>query len=397
MARLPRPTPKPDVAVIVAVMLVVTAVTAVRPAASYRALALDASAGVVGLVGASYALLALPLTVAAGRLIDRRGPAMPFLVGCCLVAAGAGTAATAPALGVLVVGLAVVGLGHVTVELAAEALAARMGRGGSSQRWFARMAVGTSGGHMVGPLLGGGLTARGESLLAGTRTVLLAAVLASLLAAGLALRRRAWTATQRPRPRQRHATGREVVDLLRVADVRRALGVSIGVLAGIDLTVVYLPLLGEARSLPTDFVGLLIGLRGGAALLSRMAVAWVLHRRDPRRVLTVSLTLAAFGLVAVPLVDAPVALAGVVVLVGAGLGVGQPLAAAWVADGAPPDRVATALSLRLTGNRASQLVLPAGLGALAAGAGIPAVFVAGAATLGATAVWVGLTPTRPPS
>jgi MFS family permease len=63
----------------------------------------------------------------------------------------------------------------------------------------------------------------------------------------------------------------------------------------------------------------------------------------------------------------PLALAAVVVLMGLGLGVGQPLTMAWLAAATPPGLRGRAMSLRLTGNRLGQVVIPSAVGALAAG------------------------------
>ncbi|MFD7660657.1 GntR family transcriptional regulator [Actinosynnema sp. NPDC059797] len=66
-------------------------------------------------------------------------------------------------------------------------------------------------------------------------------------------------------------------------------------------------------------------------------------------------------------------------VVPAALGVGQPLTMSWPAEPAPPGARGRAMSLRLTGNRAGQVVIPAAVGAAAAGLGA-------AGVLGVTAV-----------
>jgi MFS family permease len=82
----------------------------------------------------------------------------------------------------------------------------------------------------------------------------------------------------------------------------------------------------------------------------------------------------------------PWATAVVVVLLGLGLGVGQPLTMSWLAETAPAGLRGRAMSLRLTGNRLGQVVLPSAVGLVAAGAGAAGVLGATAGTLAAAAV-----------
>jgi MFS family permease len=66
----------------------------------------------------------------------------------------------------------------------------------------------------------------------------------------------------------------------------------------------------------------------------------------------------------------PVSVAVITILMplaGLGLGVGQPITMSWLAASAPSGARGRAMSLRLVGNRAGQVVLPSLAGALAAG------------------------------
>jgi MFS family permease len=75
------------------------------------------------------------------------------------------------------------------------------------------------------------------------------------------------------------------------------------------------------------------------------------------------------------------ALAVLVVLLGLGLGVGQPLTMSWLAETAPAGLRGRAMSLRLTGNRLGQVVIPSAVGVVAAGVGAAGVLWATAAAL----------------
>jgi hypothetical protein len=66
----------------------------------------------------------------------------------------------------------------------------------------------------------------------------------------------------------------------------------------------------------------------------------------------------------------------VMVAIGAGLGIGQPMTMAWVASLAEPGARATAMSVRMIGNRLGQVALPAAAGGMAAVAGVGGVLTA---------------------
>jgi MFS family permease len=169
--------------------------------------------------------------------------------------------------------------------------------------------------------------------------------------------------------------------LLRLPGLLRALLISCVVLSAVDITLVYLPALGTDRGLAAGVVGLLLTLRAVASMASRLflgrLVAWI----GRRRLMIVSVALAAVSMAAVALPLPTVALAALVVLIGLGLGVGQPLTMSWLAEVAPPGLRGRALSLRLTGNRLGQVLIPSTVGLAAAGLGAAGVLAATAASL----------------
>jgi predicted MFS family arabinose efflux permease len=84
-----------------------------------------------------------------------------------------------------------------------------------------------------------------------------------------------------------------------------------------------------------------------------------------------------------------VGLALLTIVVGAGLGYGQPLSMTLVVQRVPRHARATALAVRLTGNRLGQVAAPAAAGVVAGNAGTGAVFWLLSGLLVASAVAVG--------
>jgi sugar phosphate permease len=80
----------------------------------------------------------------------------------------------------------------------------------------------------------------------------------------------------------------------------------------------------------------------------------------------------------------PWILGAIVSVAGFSLGVGQPLTMSLISQLTVPEERALAVSIRLTGNRLGQFLIPAGAGLLAAGSGTGAVFIGLAALVAST-------------
>jgi MFS family permease len=149
---------------------------------------------------------------------------------------------------------------------------------------------------------------------------------------------------------------------------------------------VYLPALGAERGVAAGAIGALLALRAAASMTSRLFLGRLSAALGRRRLLVGSVALSAAGL-AVTTVPMPVwALAMVMVVVGLGLGAGQPLTMSWLAESTPAGLRGRAMSLRLTGNRVGQVLVPTAAGLLAAGTGATGVLALTAAALAAAGV-----------
>jgi MFS family permease len=105
-----------------------------------------------------------------------------------------------------------------------------------------------------------------------------------------------------------------------------------------------------------------------------------------RRLLVTSIVAAAGAMLATALPIPVWLLAPVLLVLGFGLGVGQPLTMSWLAESAPPGLRGRAMSLRLVGNRTGQVLLPGAAGLVAAGMGAAGVLLVTALGLGCAGV-----------
>ena len=173
--------------------------------------------------------------------------------------------------------------------------------------------------------------------------------------------------------------------LFRLPGLARALITSCVILAAVDISLVYLPALGAERFLGAAVIGVLLALRAGASMVSRLFLGPLSARIGRRRLLVGSTLAAAFSTALVPMPLPLPVLAVVVIVMGLGLGVGQPITMAWLAEASPPGMRGHSISLRLVGNRAGQLIIPGAVGVVAASLGAAGALWVTAATLAAVA------------
>jgi MFS family permease len=358
------------------------AVYVARPMTSYRLIGLGAGAREIGFVTAAFALLPLFLAIPLGRAADRRHT--PFVtIGCtvqivaCLLLAWAHSPLTLGAAS------AVLGLGHLGVALGVQEVIARESADTHHDRHFGLLTAGVSLGQLIGPLLGGFIVANGGGLVPATTWAMVAAAglagIATLLAAG----------GERGAPdRAPSARTGSVRTILGTRGVPAGIFASIAVLSAADIFTAYLPAIGHNQGIGPGVVGVLLALRAGASMSARIGIASIVGRVGRLRLIRISASSAAVALAAIAVVHGVVPLALASALAGLGLGFGQPLSMTLVVQLVPETARATALAVRLTGNRVGQVATPAAAGVVAGRGGAAAVFWLTAATLVVSAVVV---------
>ena len=370
-------------------LLLQLATYVVRPTAAYRALELGVDVAFLGLIAASFAVLPLVVSVLIGRMADSGRGTLILIVGAGLmVAAGIGLLLWSDSLVLLLIWNVVLGLGHLMSVLGEQSRVAQSGDR-SLDSAFGFYTFAGSIGQAMGPFLivvfGGGRLIPDTDMLFGA--YLAAASLMLIVTLVLSADgRRGRAAAVESTPRQI-----PLREALRVpAAVRRqllgAMAVSTMVLGAIDLLSVYLPALGVERGLSADLIGLLLTVRAIATMVSRLGLGFLVSKFGRQQLIISSTGLAAVALavLTVPMDVWP--MGAVLVVAGFALGFGQPLTMTTITLAAPPGTRSVWLALRLSGNRAGQTLLPAGVGLVAAASGPAGVFGATAVGLAGTAL-----------
>ena len=358
-----------------------------RPVTTYRALDLGAGALEIGLLTGAFALLPMLVALPLGRLADRWRPEPILAGGVVLLVAGCLLLAASTSLADVALGNVVLGLGNLGCIMGGESLVARLEPEGLD-RGFGLFTAVVSAGQLVGPALGGAVlsTAPGE-LATGTARAFLAA--AALCAAAVPVA--VWIVVRRgvrcSEPASHGATT-PVRQIVRLPGVPSAVFTSLVLAAAVDLLIAYLPLLGESRGIPPSTVGLLLSIRAGATVASRLLVPAMLRRVGRPRLVLLSTAGSGLAVAFLPATDEVAVLVGLMAGIGFLLGVGQPLMMTVLVRSVPDDARGAALALRLVGNRLGLVGTPAAAGLLAGAAGVSAAFwllgaLLGLATVGA--------------
>jgi MFS family permease len=125
----------------------------------------------------------------------------------------------------------------------------------------------------------------------------------------------------------------------------------------LDLLVVYLPLIGAERHVDASDIGMLLAIRSVAALVARVFYSRLIVLLGRQRLTLVSISVAAAAFVVLAVPSLPLMYLAIIT-VGLGLGIASTTTLSGIVDLAPAEARGTALSLRITGNRVGQVLVP---------------------------------------
>ena len=379
---------------------VTTAVQAIRPTVTYRAIALGAGPLEIGIVQSAFSLVPMLSAIAIGRWVDEHGAVPVLRLALVAILLGSILETLADSLATLIVSQLVLGVGQILNLVSAQSLVANRGGHASRDARFGAYFTMNSIGQLIGPsaagfIAGGSIGAWLSSHVAnqlpfaslhdpnawvfvgGSILGSLGLILALLIPVG-----RGGRATRAPEEEPPGSMLGSAWRVLRRGGMAEAMLVSIVVISCVDILIAWLPAYGEVAGLSVGLVEFLLSVRAGASLVSRALMPGLIRRFGRGAVLAASLGMALAGLVGVPLTTMPPVLIGLMVVAGLGLGIGQPMTISWVAERSPRRERGMALGVRIMGNRGSTLFVPTLIGGIAGAAGIGAIFVVMAAALG---------------
>lgn len=366
---------------------------AVRPMVSYRALELGASASQIGWLTVSFGVLSFAIAIPAGQWADRIRAANLILTSLVLMLFSTFSLYLIDSLFALGFAQAMLGATHLVGLVALQKLVAGIGNPLAREARFGYFALFASIGQFIGPALAGILAAQSGN---SPRPVFLlgSAVLIIALAGAISLRRTHSGKTDRsnsPKQMKPAPFRLSVVRVFSLPSVPHAMAASIVILVAIDLLLAYMPVFGDTYGLSVLTVGTLLSVRAGGSALSRLFMAPIVNKFGRKKVFVFSLLIPGIAVSHFPVFPTPLALGILMFIAGFGLGFGQPMSVAFVSGATPIAIRGVALGIRLSGNRAGQVVLPALVAGVAGAGGVSAVFFALGALMVGTSAFLGKT------
>ena len=356
--------------VAIAAFFFVIGIMGTRPLVPLYALTLEIGPGEIGVLVAVHSLLPLLLALPFGKWMDTRGTRTALLVSVLVSAAGLMIPALLPDRTGLYLSQTVTGIGWAAFILAAQKNIGGMENDSwSRERNVATFSLGVAIGSLFGPLIGGFLAEFAGYIVA---LAGLGAAIVIALPIMIPLRDdRPDTAAPVPTPSSRNP--------LKILGYHRYLGrallISALILMAKDMYVAYFPLYAYAIGLSASWVGIIIAIHNGGGVIMRFFLLPLVRAFGKNRVVVSSVLFSGLFFFAIPLTENLAVLTLVSLIIGLGLGLGQPLSITTTINLSPPDKVGEVLGFRLSWNRLTQVLTPLSFGGVAVLSGVSGVFL----------------------
>ncbi|MCT7667774.1 MFS transporter [Shinella kummerowiae] len=330
-----------------------------RIATSYRATEAGLSPAQVLVLSSAFALLPAFLAVGMGRYNDRQGAGGAALAGAVLLASGcAALLLPLATMAWLVLASVLLGLGQTLQLTALQAEIGSLRVQTHRERMVGGLMLWQAVGQIGAPLLLSLVALRGGNLPGN-----LAIVATTLAAFGAMTSILLYRNAAPPRSVETPASLRSIAGVPGLAWVIAGGSLCVAVQ---DLTLIYLPVVGETRSVPPVVVGALLMLFAVTQMLSRALHEPAAARFGPTLLLWGSVLGTGFSTAALALPVNVLLLAVALATSGFCLGFAITASVALTMRLAPPGARSTSLGLRLAINRAGQFAIPLVAGLIAA-------------------------------
>lgn len=371
-----------------------------RMATPLLALKQGHSAFNVGVLLALFALTQVFTAVPAGRYTDRVGLRRPVAVAVVMASLGAGVSVVWPVFAGLCLSALATGGATGLLVIALQRHVGRLAHEPAQLRQaFSWLSIGPAVSNFLGPVLAGLLIDHAGAAPADTPGFQMAFALMALLPLltwGLI---RHVPEHIEPGQRRQGSSG-SALELLRQPPMRRLLAVNWLLASCWDVHTFVVPVLGHERGLSASVIGTLLGGFAVAAACIRICLPWLSRQVHEYQIITAAMVLTALLFAIYPWTPGPWSMGVCSMLLGLALGSVQPMIMSTLHQITPPQRQGEALGLRLMSINASSVVMPMVFGLAGAIAGVaPLFWVVGAGVgLGSPLAWRlrPPTPAQPP-
>jgi len=338
------------------------------------ALQQQASPLTVGILMSLLALFPTLLAVPLGRLSDRIGARKPALIGSAGVALGLLLPACFPTLASLFVAVLILGTSFTFYQVAITNLVGSLGEPKDRTHNYSILSLGFASASFLGPLIAG----FGIDHLGHRWTFVVLMVCALLPVAAILIRPGLVPEVIKKRDEKR---GGSVFDLLKIPRLRDVFVVGGVLSAAWDLYQFLLPLYAHSLGYSASVIGMILSSFSLAIFVIRALIPALARRYGDAGVITGAIFACGLSFVAFPFCQDPWLLAAASVLLGFGVGAGQPISMTLIYNHSPAGRQGEATGVRVSVNNLAHVTVPLFFGSMGTAVGYFPIFLVNAAVL----------------
>ncbi|WP_419960729.1 MFS transporter [Psychrobacillus sp. BM2] len=352
--------------ILLLIFLFQTIINATRPVITLSADEFGASIVIIGILTSSFALLPMVFSIHAGKVIDKFGDRMPVIFGFIAAIAGMIVPALFTTIWALFASQLLLGLANICIPIALQNLLGHQSTAKNRDYFFSMFSLCVALGAVIGPLAGGYLSEH-----VSFQMVYIFCIVIGIISIVFSF--------QIPKVTQKlTGTPTKLIDSLKLFEnsfIRKALFSSALVLYSKDIFVAYFPLLGKQLNLSTSAIGWIIALQGLATMFVRFVLPKLLENYKRDTILFLSILIAGITFLLLPISQSVFLIALLAIVMGLGLGCGQPISMTTTYNASPPGRTGEVLGLRIATNRFFQLVAPTFFGVIGGSVGMTGIFL----------------------
>ncbi|QGQ45616.1 MFS transporter [Metabacillus sediminilitoris] len=325
-------------------------VFAARPMTSLFANELEATMFEIGMITACYSIAPLIIAIFAGRYIDRYGERIPIFIGSLGLFISLCLPYFFPSVQILFISQLILGGSQLLAILAIQNGVAKSTTNKNRDRSVGTFSLFSSAGMLLGPIIGGYSTEHYGFQLS---FMILAFVPFVPMVLSFFITKSSRTASVSKKEKST-----SMKELFRIPGLSRAVLVSMIILSALDIFYVYFPLYAQSIGLNFSQIGLLLGAQAASNVLVRIFMPRLIMMFGRVTVLWIFMMIGAISYGMIPFLHEFSLLFAASFLLGAGLGVTQPLTIVLSYNVSPPGQTGEVLGIRLAANRLGQTIIP---------------------------------------
>ena len=351
--------------------ILITTITGIKPVVSLYAYSLGHSPQEISMIIASSAICPAFLALQIGKWVDHIGTRPIVIIGNVMYIISLLLSAMYPSFLYFIIQQAMVGIASTCLMLC---LQKRIGSlGGGIDRAVANFSLFGSAGAMIGPVLSSFLYDHYGYLTCIFINILLIAI---ALSSEMGMRNTDGKKLRNTSvDQQLNLQGRESIwTLMQNRDMRNAIFIGGLLFSNRELFSVYFPLLAKNMGIAPTMTGILLSFSGLTMLIIRFTQTSLVRTFGRMKILTWSLYVTGIIYLVTPFSPWIVVLFVLIGILGAGLGLAQPLSTAAILEVTVPDRRGEVLGAQMMINRVSQFAIPLIFGGIGGLIGVSAIF-----------------------